>query len=103
MEVVDVGSIPATQVLQSLFTSNVPTQLTGGHGAACFALPGTSHSRAFYEALIEHSEDIDAATRHHVAFIVFYGNRSRALSRTAGYRPFENYGLLHRPIEYFEG
>jgi hypothetical protein len=88
VEVVDMGSIPAESVLNSLFHDGALTGLAGGHGVACFALPGPLNSRAFYEALIEHSADIDATTRQHVAFVVFYGDRSRVVRRVNGYRPF---------------
>ena len=85
MEVVYVGSSPAESVIEFLLEGSRFRELAGGHGVGCFALPGARHAKAFYEALIEHSADIDATTTHHVAFIVFYGNRSRlVLDRDCG-------------------
>lgn len=95
MEVVEVGSIPAEAVIVRLLDGENLRHLACGHGAACFALSGAVHSKAFYEALIEHSADIDATTRHHVAFVVFYGNRSGLVRRVGRrYRPhLERYRL----------
>jgi hypothetical protein len=87
VEVVDVGSIPAERVIEQLLDGEHLRRLAGHHGVACFALPGALHARAFYNALIERSADIDAATRRHVAFIVFYGDRSGLVRRVDGYRP----------------
>ena len=85
MEVVYVGSSPAESVIEFLLEGSRFRKLAGGHGVGCFALPGARHAKAFYEALIEHSADIDATTTRHVAFIVFYGDRSGlVLRRTDG-------------------
>ncbi|WNG45288.1 CHAT domain-containing protein [Archangium minus] len=86
MHVVDVESMEADRLIDLLLNGGALHELVGEHGAACFALPGPLHAQAFYEALIEHSADIDATTRQHVAFILFYGKAStRVRDRRYGY------------------
>lgn len=85
METVEVGQTPGEAVIEALLQGEWFRQLAGGYGVGCFALPGALHAAAFYKALIEHSAEIDSTTREHVAFIVFYGNRSRlVLDRVYG-------------------
>ena len=76
MEVVYVGSSPAESVIELLLEGNRFRELAGGYGAGCFALPGARHAKAFYEALIEHSADIDA-TRNNLAVQINQGYASR--------------------------
>ena len=76
MEVVDVGSRPANDVLDLLFEGKALKSLLSGHGAACFTLVRPMAAPQFFRELIENSATLDATTRQHVAFVVFYGDRS---------------------------
>lgn len=88
MESVDVGSLPAEEVLDFLLEGEALKKLLAGHGAACFVLVRPMVAPGFFRALIQNSPTIDATTRQHVAFIVFYGNKSRLrCGADAGYGP----------------
>jgi len=76
MHVVDVGHRSADEVLEVLFEHDALKALLRGHGAACFALVRPAAAPAFYRQLIENSETLDVTTGRHVAFVVFYGDRS---------------------------
>jgi hypothetical protein len=78
MEIIDVGgTVPVDAVLEQLVAKGNLQRLLSGHGAACFVLVRPLIARDFFKTLIEHAATIDATTRKHIAFIVFYGDRSR--------------------------
>ncbi|MBA4054887.1 MAG: hypothetical protein C0490_09260, partial [Marivirga sp.] len=76
MEVIEVGSRPVEEVIDKLLFENNFQKLTGDYKTACFVLAHQMQNRNFYAQLIENAETIDATTRRHIAFVVFYGNRS---------------------------
>lgn len=89
MEIVDVGSRPADEVLDLLFEGQALKSLLRRHGAACFALVRPMAASQFFRELIENSDTLDATTKKHVAFVVFYGDRSRVVNRDdIGYGPY---------------
>ena len=90
MEVVNVGTISVDNVIESLLDPNNLKQLIGQHGALCFALVREMTASGFYGRLIENSATIDATTREHIAFIVFYGERSEIT------HPVDGRGTYHR-------
>lgn len=89
MEVIDVGTTPADQMVDLLLEDGYLNSLIGNHGAACFVLVRSMAAPGFYSRLIENSDTVDATTREHVAFIVFHGDRS-GIVHEAGttYRPY---------------
>jgi CHAT domain len=95
MEVFDVGARPADQVIEALFEGGALKALLRGHGAACFTLVRSMVAPDFYRELIANSSTVDATTRSHVAFVVFYGNRSGIV------RERHRYGA-HGEIRYGE-
>jgi len=82
MEVVDVGSRSADEVLNLLFEDKTLKPLLGGHGAACFALVRPMAAPQFFHTLIQNSATLDATTRQHVTFVIFYGDNSGIVSRS---------------------
>jgi hypothetical protein len=87
--------VPAHEVIDWLLEKRNLVRLAGGHGVACFALPGAVHAATFFKGLIENSAEIDATTRQHIAFVVFHGDRSKILRRVGGYTPhFEGYRVV---------
>src|SRR5262245_50829891 len=92
MEVVDVGSLPADEVLDLLFEGGALKSLLQNHAAACFALVRPMTAPRFFRELIENSATLDATTRQHVAFVVFYGDRSGVIrSEEFAYGPNDSY------------
>lgn len=88
MEVVDVGSRPADEVLELLFEGQALKSLLRGYGAACFTLVRPTAAPRFFRELIENAAMLDATTRQHVAFVVFYGDRSGVVREgNLGYDP----------------
>ena len=89
MEVIDVGAVPAEDMVDLLLVERNLRSLIGWHGAACFVLVRPITAPDFYRRLIENSDTIDATTRQHVAFIVFYGDRSGIVQRSGtDYHPY---------------
>src|SRR5262245_47805033 len=79
MEVFDVGTLPAHEALDALFREHNLSSLLGSTAAACFALVRSALAPKFYHRLIATSADIDATTRHHLGFVVFYGSKASFL------------------------
>jgi hypothetical protein len=89
MEVVDVGTVSVDDVIELLLDHINLQNLVRWHGALCFALAREMTAPGFYWHLIENAATIDSTTRDHIAFIVFYGNRSGITHRTGtDYRPY---------------
>jgi len=89
MEVVNVGTVKVDEVIDLLLDPDNLQKLVGWHGALCFALVREITAPGFYGHLIENAATIDSTTRDHIAFIVFYGDRS-GITHRAGtdYRPY---------------
>lgn len=89
MEVVkvDVGDVGVGDAIELLLKPENLEQLMGGHGALCFALVREVYAEGFYSRLIKDVSGIDATTRDHIAFIVFYGERSGIMHHKADYGP----------------
>jgi hypothetical protein len=83
MEVVNVGTVSVDDAIEVLLDPENLNDLIGGHGALCFALAREMTAPGFYAQIIENSATIDATTRKHIAFIIFYGERS-AITYNAG-------------------
>src|SRR3989442_12014625 len=76
MEVVNAGVVPVDEAIRFLLDRDGLQRLVGDHGVVCFALVSEITAPDFYGRLIEKSSDIDRITRHLIAFVVFYGERS---------------------------
>jgi CHAT domain len=81
MEVVNAGAVPVDEAIGFLLDRDGLQKLVGDHGVVCFALVSEITAPDFYGRLIERSSEIDRITRHHIAFVVFYGDRSAVSHR----------------------
>jgi hypothetical protein len=92
MEAIDAGDVPLERVVHQLFSDVGLEKLIGNHGVACFVLARSGLIPDFYEQLIRNVGTIDATTRHHIAFIVFYGKKSSILRQPRGeHRLYEHH------------
>jgi hypothetical protein len=72
---INAQSIPVEKVMDYLLVGGGLRELSKNGAVACFALARSMVAKTFYLALIENIETIDATTREHVHFFVFFGSR----------------------------
>lgn len=80
METIDGDDVPLELVIDQILTPEGLRQLMGYHGVICFALARSAVLPSFYEALIDGVATIDGTTGRHVAFAMFYGRTSTAVT-----------------------
>jgi pimeloyl-ACP methyl ester carboxylesterase len=76
MEPIDAGDTPLDEVVDKMFSRDGLDRLLRSYRTACFVLARSALQAKFYQELIQNIDTVDATTRGHIAFIVFYGNRS---------------------------
>jgi hypothetical protein len=74
MQAINLGTLPASSVLNEILHPEGMKSLTHGRSVCCFALAGPYHSEELYSTLIRRSADIDVTCREFVEFVVFYGD-----------------------------
>jgi CHAT domain len=92
VETIDAGDVPLEVIIEQLLSPAGLKRLVGDRALACFALVRPALAPSFFERLVQNVETIDATMRNHVAFIVFYGNKSSLLrSHPDGYGRYYEY------------